>query len=206
MRSLFLDDNSLLLSSLQKNYDQILDEYKKSESNLEFKDFTNEQNLYIEKCKKGYPITSTSYFGAKNRKIDENGWHVAAISINGQHYPRNAHFLPTLIDTIDKIGCICVCGINILDPKTELDWHRDAEYSGSHTSFRCLWVLDGPEKDCSIHLKNDKSGKIESRNFEKNQIYSFFHSTTHKVENLSDKSRVAIALDVSMSPSFSYEW
>lgn len=206
MKSLFLDANSSVLSALQEKYEQVLNEYKKSESDLEFKDFTNEQNSYIEKCKQGYPITSSSYFAARNRKVSENGWHVAAVSINGQHYPRNAHFLPTLTDTIDKIGCICVCGINILDPKTELNWHKDAEYSSSNTSFRSLWVLDGPEKDCFIQLKNIETGEIETRNFENNKIYSFFHHTTHRVENLSNKSRIAIALDVSMSPSFSYDW
>lgn len=206
MKSLFLDDNSSILSLFQERYKEILNEYKKSELELEFKDFTNEQNSYIEKCKQGYPITASSYFTAKNRKISENGWHVAAISINGQHYPRNADFLPTLTRTIDEIGCICVCGINILDPKTELNWHSDAEYSSSHVSFRSLWVLDGPEKNCSIQLKNNQTGKIETRNFENNKIYSFFHHTTHRVENVSDNPRVAIALDVSMSPSFSYDW
>jgi hypothetical protein len=206
MKSLFVDTKFLKLNPLQNKYEQILDEYKKFESELEFKDFTNEQNSYIEKCKKGYPITQSSYFSARNRKINENGWHVAAISVNNINYSRNSDLLPILSDTIGKIGNICVCGINILDPKTKLEWHTDMEYSNSNNSLRCLWVLDSPEKDCIIQLKDEKTGEIETKNFEKNEIYSFFHYTTHRVENSSNKSRVAIAFDISTSPSFSYDW
>lgn len=206
MKKLFLNYKFPRSNLFYERYDQIYNEYKEAESNIEFKDFTNEQNSYISECEKGYPITEQAYFSAKTRIAGTNGWHIAAISVNGVFYPRNAIHLPILVDTVKEISDICACGINILDPDTKLDWHSDAEYSKNRKSFRCLWVLDGPEKDCFIHLRDNKTGNVESKLFEKNQIYSFFHSTTHKVENLSDQPRVALAFDVSMSSSFSYDW
>jgi hypothetical protein len=200
MKSLFLDHNSFSFSSklnlLCERYEEILNEYKSVEDKLEFKDFTNEQNCYISERKRGYPITFQSYFSASERKKGVNGWHVAAISANSNLYIRNSIFLPTLVNTINEIGNICVCAVNILDPGTQLDWHSDDEYISSENSFRCLWVLDSPEKDCIMQLRNSKSGKIETINFQNNKIYSFYHFMTHRVENLADKPRIVVAIDI----------
>jgi aspartyl/asparaginyl beta-hydroxylase (cupin superfamily) len=209
MSDLFLDYKVKFpnIELFRSNYQEIKNEYLKVQNLIEFKDFTKQQNAYIKQNRKGYPINSMSYFSAKDKQENVNGWHVAALSVNGNFYPKNIAYLPILTETIHKIGNVCACGINILDPETSLDWHNDAEYSTQKKSFRSLWVLDCEEENCIMQLRNDKTGLVETRNFKNNEVYSFYHSTTHRVENLSTKPRIAVAFDISINGSEAkYDW
>ena len=54
-------DISTKLSLLNTYHDTILKEYRDNISELEFRDFTNEQNYYISKFKQGYPTVSYTH-------------------------------------------------------------------------------------------------------------------------------------------------
>ena len=201
MNDLFLDYKTLFpkLDLLCQNFESIRREYFELGESLEFKDFTKQQDSYILKNRKGYPITVSSYFEAGNMNGTAKGWHVAAMAVNNELYLRNSQFCPTLsgvIRTLNQHGNVLVCAFNILDADVSLDWHNDDEYSGSRKSFRSLWVIDSPESDCIFQMKCANTGRIETRQFRNNSIYSFLHHTTHRVENKSSKPRIALAIDI----------
>lgn len=185
-----------------ERYDAIREEYLNSMKSLEFKDFTNEQEKYISENKKGYPILVDTYFKAKN-KSNQNGWHMGAVYHNGMFYPRNSKFLPILSETISEIPDIVVCGINILDPDISLEWHNDLSYVPTHYSsnvkiLRTLFCIDSPEEDgkSSIIQMKGENDIIETKVFVNNQIYAFWPSTTHRVENNLSRSRTVFAIDI----------
>lgn len=201
MNDLFLDYKALFpkLDVLCQNFEAIRKEYLESEALLEFKDFTRQQNSHILENRKGYPITVNSYFAAENKSNNAKGWHVAAISVGNNFYLRNSRFFPRLteaIKTLNQFGTVLVCAFNILDADVSLDWHNDDDYSGPKKSFRSLWVVAAPESGCVMQMKCASTGSIETREFKDNGIYSFLHSTTHRVENRASKPRVALAIDI----------
>lgn len=201
MNDLFLDHNVLFpkLNLLVENYDSIRKEYFASEKSLEIKDFTFQQSAYIQQNRKGFPITVGSYTEAKHKGEIARGWHVAAIAVNNTFYLRNSRYFPTLTEVLTRMGNVSVCAFNILDPGVSLDWHNDDEYVAN--SFRSLWIIDSPDAGCVMQTKCAKTGIIETKPFLNNRIYSFLHSTIHRVENMSDKPRIALAIDIAPTKS-----
>jgi hypothetical protein len=200
MTSLFVDHRLICpeLELLSLNFSKIREEYIKNKDNLEFKDFTEEQEEYISKNKKGYPITLASYFTAK-LKTQTPGWHLAAVYGGGVYHPLNAKYLPILRSTLSEIGNVSVCGINILDPGISLDWHNDDDYSTGFPTLRTLWGLDVPVeegRDSIFQIKNSETGDVETRKFKNNGIYAFWPKTIHRVENNMSQPRTVIAVDI----------
>lgn len=190
------------LELLSQNFGKIRAEYLANKDNLEFKDFTSEQDDYISKNKKGYPVTFNSYFAAKP-KTDNLGWHLSAIYGSGIFHPFNIRYLPTLRQTLEQISEVSVCGINILDPGISLDWHNDDDYSSGSPTLRTLWGLDVPEDpdgESIFQTKDIITGEVETRKFKNNKIYSFWPKTIHRVENNMTKSRTVLAVDVYVNP------
>lgn len=201
MSSMFVDYKKYFpkLELLSVNFGKIRKEYLANKDNLQFKDFTSEQEKYIANNKKGYPITMMSYFTAKQRQINSLGWHVAGIYGDGIFNVMNQQYLPTLADTIKKIEHVSVCGINILDPGISLDWHDDDDYSSGFPTLRTLWGLDVPTEDGKesvFQMKNLETGEIQTRKFENNKIYAFWPKTIHRVENNMSQPRAVLAVDV----------
>ena len=190
------------LEILSSNFMKIREEYLGVKNKLEFRDFTSEQEEYISKNKKGYPITLMSYFTAKS-KTEKLGWHLAGVYGSGIFHPFNIKHLPILKETIDQIGNISVCGINILDPGISLDWHNDDDYSTGHPTLRTLWGLDVPQEDGKssiFQMKNSETGEVETREFQNNKIYAFWPKTVHRVENNMTQPRTVLAVDVYVDP------
>lgn len=192
------------LKLLEDNFKEIQEEYLNNKFKLEFKDFTLEQEEYISKNKKGYPVTVSSYFMAKLRS-ERMGWHLAGIYGSGYFNPVNCKHLPKLVSILTQIQNLSVCGINILDSRQSLDWHNDDDYATGRPTLRTLWGLDVPveEGNSSIfQMKNNKSGDIETRKFVNNEYYAFWPKTIHRVENNLSQSRAVLAVDVYVDKKF----
>lgn len=200
MSSSFIDYKIVYpkLEVLSLNFSKIREEYLLNKEKLEFKDFTLEQEEYISKNKKGYPITLMSYLTAKP-KTEKLGWHLAAVYGGEIFHPFNCQHLPILRQTINEIENVSVCGINILDPGVSLNWHNDDDYSTGFPTLRTLWGLDVPVEEGKFsifQIKNNETGEIETREFKNNGIYSFWPKTIHRVENNMSQSRTVLAVDV----------
>jgi len=187
------------LTLLEERFDCIREEYLSNKEKLEFKDFTKQQDHHISEVGKGYPIGVMSYFTAENKQKNSKGWHMAAILYGEVTYDRNSRFLPILTNTLKEIGGLSVCGINILDPGIQLNWHHDDDYHMSHPTLRTLWGLDVPieeGKNSIMQMKNSLTGDVETRNFRNKEVFGFWPKTLHRVENNLTQPRTVLAIDV----------
>jgi hypothetical protein len=202
--SFFVDYNFFnpKVKLLSDRYDLIKEEYFLNKDNLEFKDFTKQQDQNIVEHGKGYPIGVESYFTAPE-KTDEKGWHMAGILYENYLYNRNSDFLPILTETLKEIQTLTVCGINILDSGMSLNWHNDDDYVPGVPTLRVLWGLDIPAEEegkSIIQMKDPLSDEVETKQFENNQFYCFWPSTTHRIENTLSSPRTVVAIDLVINP------
>lgn len=202
--SFFVDYNFFnpKIKLLSERYNLIKEEYLSNRSELEFKDFTEQQNKNIVEYGKGYPIEVESYFSAPEKK-DKKGWHMAGILYENYLYNRNSDLLPTLSKTLKEIETLSMCGLNILDSGVSLNWHNDDDYYPGISTLRVLWALDVPVEETGesiIQMKDPLTGEVETRKFENNQFYCFWPSTQHRVENTLSSSRTVVAIDLLTSP------
>lgn len=195
----FIDFNTIepKLGLLTERHEEILKEYQNNKKLLEYKDFTEEQDHSIKYEHRGYPVTYQSYFKAKKRDFDKNGWHVSPLIVQGQKYSRNSEFLPTLTKTLLEINLLSVCAINVLDPEISLNWHRDKDYIPGVKLLRILWGLDVPEQDELKSIIQIKSNNevVETRKFKNAEFYIFHPLNEHRVENFMTESRSILCID-----------
>ena len=190
------------LKLLSDRFDFIKEEYLSNRDNLEFKDFTIQQDKNIEEHGKGYPIGAESYFNA-HLKGDRRGWHMAGILYENYIYDRNANHMPILTETLKEIQTLTVCAINILDSGMSLNWHNDDDYIPGVPTLRILWGLDIPVEEQGksiIQMKDSLSQEVETKQFENNQFYCFLPSTTHRIENTLSSPRTVVAIDLLINP------
>lgn len=204
--SVFIDYRTVYprLELLSNNFMKIKQEYLDNKNKLEFKDFTHQQNKFIQEHQKGYPITGLNYVTAQDRNPEVAGWHMAGILGENIIHPINGYYLPILVKTLLQIDNVSVCGVNILDSGISLDWHNDDDYSTGHPTLRTLWGLDVPVeegKESIFQMKNEETGEIETREFKNNQIYAFWPKTIHRVENNMTQPRTVLAVDVYVDPA-----
>jgi hypothetical protein len=184
---------------LSERHDLLLEEYRNNLQNLEFRDFTNQQQSTIKKYGKGYTMSASNYLAAKKTDINIGGWHVGGVISYYREYERNTQYLPRLLKTLRDIGNVIVCGINVLDPNTSLEWHDDKDYDPTNDSFRIIWGLDIQEHPslCSlIQVKNPESGLIETKIFKNKEFYIFKPSKKHRVENNLPTPRSVLCIDI----------
>ena len=185
-------DISTKLSLLNTYHDTILKEYRDNISELEFRDFTNEQNYYISKFKQGYPIGYDTYYKAR-LKSDKLGWHIAPLFAEQKLYTLNTKRLPTLTSVLDQIGFTDVCAINVLDPGQSLNWHIDKDYIPGVQLLRIIWGMDVSEGSCIQILNDDYS--VETKIMKNKEFYIFHPQSRHRVENLGDNPRAVVCID-----------
>ena len=200
----FIDFNIIepKLQLLIDRHKEILQEYQNNQNLLEYKDFTKEQDYSIKYEHRGYPVTYQSYFKAKHREFDKNGWHVSPLIIQGQNYSRNSEFLPILTKTLLEINLLSVCAINVLDSGIGLNWHTDKDYIPGVKLLRILWGLDVPEQDnikSIIQIKNS-DGLVETKEFKNGEFYIFHPLSEHRVENFTSQSRSILCIDYIADP------
>jgi hypothetical protein len=187
------------LEILLDRFDSIQEEYLNNRDKLEFKDFTKQQDKHIAEVGKGYPIGVNSYFTANIKQKENMGWHMGAILYGEISYDRNSRFLPILTETLKEIGGLSVCGINILDPGIQLNWHHDDDYHMTHPTLRTLWGIDVPieeGRNSIMQMKNSLTGDVETRDFKNKEVFGFWPKTLHRVENNLTQPRTVLAIDV----------
>lgn len=194
-------DISTKLSLLNTYHNTILTEYRENFDRLEFKDFTKEQNSFIESEGRGYPIGFESYAFANRRVEGVPGWHIAPLFAEDNLYYANAKWLPQLTTVLQRIGMTTVCAINVLDPQQSLDWHIDKDYIPGIPLNRIIWGLDCGDKESLIQLQND-DGSVEERKFCNGEFYIFRPETKHRVENPGKKSRTVLCIDYITDPKY----
>lgn len=190
-------DISNKLALLNTYHESILNEYRQNIADLEFKDFTLEQEHYIQKFSQGYPIGYETYYKAKNRDFNKRGWHIAPLFAEGNDYVINTSKLPILTQVLKNIGMNTICAINALDPQQSLDWHIDKDYVPGVQLLRIMWGLDidpNDPKDSFIQIR-DFSGNIETKKYANKEFYIFHPMSEHRVENNMKSTRSVLCID-----------
>lgn len=185
-------DISTKLTLLNTYHNTILEEYRSNIFDLEFKDFTNEQQYHISKFKQGYPIGFDTYSKAR-LKSDKLGWHIAPLFAQKKTFILNTRRLPTLTSVLDQIGFTDVCAINVLDPGQSLNWHIDKDYIPGVQLLRVIWGMDIFDGSCIQILNPDYS--IETKIMKNKEFYIFHPQSMHRVENLGDTPRAVVCID-----------
>jgi aspartyl/asparaginyl beta-hydroxylase (cupin superfamily) len=189
------------LSLLSERHSEILTEYQKNISNLEFRNFTKQQHDSISNHGKGYAMSQLNYLSANLTNINVGGWHVGGIISYYNEYERNTKYLPIMTQTLKDIGNVIVCGINVLDSNTSLDWHDDLDYDPNQNALRIIWGLDVPEHQnlsSFIQIKNEKNNSIETRIFKNKEFYIFKPSRKHRVQNDLPNARSVMCIDIKL--------
>ncbi|NDB28755.1 hypothetical protein EB169_08055 [archaeon] len=185
------------LDILNQNYDLIYQEYKNNLNELEFRDFTAQQERFIDNRGEGYPIGYSSYFSAEKRDQTKYGWHLAPLFAERTEVDFNTRVLPTLTKVLLQVGLTDACAINALDPGQSLDWHVDKDYIPGVQLLRIIWGLDidpNDSKDSFIQIV-DESGNIETQKFENKKFYIFHPMSKHRVENNMSSCRSVLCID-----------
>lgn len=193
------------LSLLNDNYSKILDEYRNNLDKLEFRDFTEQQNNYIKRQNRGYPIGYTSYFSADKRDTSKLGWHLAPLFAERNPILFNTSVMPFLTSILLEVGLTDACAINALDPGQSLDWHVDRDYIPGVQLLRIIWGLDidqNDPEDAIIQIM-DEAGKIETRSFANKSFYIFHPMSKHRVENNMKSCRTVLCMDYITDKNYS---
>lgn len=190
---------------LNDNHSEILEEYRNNLDNLEFRDFTEQQNNYIKTQNRGYPIGYTSYFSAGKRDTSKLGWHLAPLFAERSPILFNTSVMPFLTSVLLEVGLTDACAINALDPGQSLNWHIDQDYIPGVQLLRIIWGLDidpNDPEDAIIQIM-DEGGKIETRSFTNKSFYIFHPMSKHRVENKMKSCRSVLCIDYITDKNYS---
>jgi aspartyl/asparaginyl beta-hydroxylase (cupin superfamily) len=189
------------LSLLSERHSEILTEYQNNIHNLEFRNFTKQQQDSISNRGKGYQMTQANYLSANLTNINVGGWHVGGIISYYMEYDRNTKYLPIMLQTLKDVGNVIVCGINVLDSNVSLEWHDDLDYDPNQNALRIIWGLDVPEHpnlSSFIQVKNHEDGSIETKVFKNKEFYVFKPSRKHRVQNDLNSARSVLCIDIKL--------
>jgi hypothetical protein len=186
------------LNLLVERYDLILQEYREVKDKLIFKDFTKEQNDYIAKNQRGYPVNPNNLKKAKNREVGKMGWHVSPLFVEGNKLIENTNYLPILSKTLLEIGILSACALVALDSGVSWNWHIDEEYIKGVESFRIIWGLEVIEEEnnfCFMQFKDSETNEVSTLNFKNKEFIIFDTRQEHRIENNLSTSRICLILD-----------
>ena len=164
------------LTILSDNYATIRDEFNNVRDELEYTNW-NGNNEY-----------------SSIKKSPYDGWKVAPLYAKGVGIHKdNAAKMPTLLKLCLKAGIVQRCGISVLEPNKNIDWHIDTDPTYKDKIIvRGLWGLDiNPQNQevCEIHLKNKKE------TFANNRFHLFWGRSLHHVYNTLSTPRYCLCFD-----------
>lgn len=187
------------LSVIFDKHDEIRTEVLSHWNEIQVKDFTRQQEESIRVNQEGFPVNTSSLIDAPDSSLNTRGWHLAVVSQGGHADPYNRKVIPKICSLMLSFGStVTASAINFLSPNASLDWHTDASYSNLN-EIRNMWVIDAPEEEgqsSTLQMRGKNGYPVESKIVRDNELYSFKHSTWHKVENNLSNFRTVLIFDV----------
>ena len=178
--------NSKLIG-LEHVYLTLKKEWDAYSSMVEWRDFTDYQQLTISHSNQGHEIDGNS-FATAPLSTDNSKWSIAPLFHNDIPYTRNTNLLPKIRKTMIWLGETRYVGMVKLAPDSGLGWHYDPDPNPNTQRIRCQLPFD-----CSI---STLSVQNENRPYAEGKLMIFLSSARHKVQNIGENDRISLVFDI----------
>jgi aspartyl/asparaginyl beta-hydroxylase (cupin superfamily) len=168
-------------------YPTLKEEWDAYSSMVEWRDFTDYQQLTISHSNQGHEIDGNS-FATAPLSTDNSKWSIAPLFHNDIPYTRNTNLLPKIRKTMIWLGETKYVGMVKLAPDSGLGWHYDPDPNPNTQRIRCQLPFD-----CSI---STLSVQNENRPYAEGKLMVFLSSARHKVQNIGENDRISLVFDM----------
>jgi len=168
-------------------YPALKEEWDAHSSMIEWRDFTDYQQLTISHSNQGHEIDGNS-FATAPLSTDNSKWSIAPLFHNDIPYTRNTNLLPKIRKTMIWLGETRYVGMVKLAPDSGLGWHYDPDPNPNTQRIRCQLPFD-----CSI---STLSVQNENRPYAEGKLMIFLSSARHKVQNIGENDRISLVFDI----------
>ena len=179
--------NKSKLIGLEHVYPALKEEWDAHSSMVEWRDFTDYQQLTISHINQGHEIDGNS-FATAPLSTDNSKWSIAPLFHNDIPYTRNTNLLPKIRKTMIWLGETRYVGMVKLAPDSGLGWHYDPDPNPNTQRIRCQLPFD-----CSI---STLSVQNENRPYAEGKLMIFLSSARHKVQNIGENDRISLVFDI----------
>ena len=179
--------NKSKLIGLEHVYPALKEEWDAHSSMIEWRDFTDYQQLTISHSNQGHEIDGNS-FATAPLSTDNSKWSIAPLFHNDIPYTRNTNLLPKIRKTMIWLGETRYVGMVKLAPDSGLGWHYDPDPNPNTQRIRCQLPFD-----CSI---STLSVQNENRPYAEGKLMIFLSSARHKVQNIGENDRISLVFDI----------
>ena len=179
--------NKSKLIGLEHVYPALKEEWDAHSSMVEWRDFTDYQQLTISHSNQGHEIDGNS-FATAPLSTDNSKWSIAPLFHNDIPYTRNTNLLPKIRKTMIWLGETRYVGMVKLAPDSGLGWHYDPAPNPNTQRIRCQLPFD-----CSI---STLSVQNENRPYAEGKLMIFLSSARHKVQNIGENDRISLVFDI----------
>ena len=179
--------NKSKLIGLEHVYPALKEEWDAHSSMVEWRDFTDYQQLTISHSNQGHEIDGNS-FATAPLSTDNSKWSIAPLFHNDIPYTRNTNLLPKIRKTMIWLGETRYVGMVKLAPDSGLGWHYDPDPNPNTQRIRCQLPFD-----CSI---STLSVQNENRPYAEGKLMIFLSSARHKVQNQGENDRISLVFDL----------
>ena len=179
--------NKSKLIGLEHVYPALKEEWDAHSSMIEWRDFTDYQQLTISHSNQGHEIEGNS-FATAPLSTDNSKWSIAPLFHNDIPYTRNTNLLPKIRKTMIWLGETRYVGMVKLAPDSGLGWHYDPDPNPNTQRIRCQLPFD-----CSI---STLSVQNENRPYAEGKLMIFLSSARHKVQNIGENDRISLVFDL----------
>ena len=179
--------NKSKLIGLEHVYPALKEEWDAHSSMVEWRDFTDYQQLTISHSNQGHEIDGNS-FATAPLSTDNSKWSIAPLFHNDIPYTRNTNLLPKIRKTMIWLGETKYVGMVKLAPDSGLGWHYDPDPNPNTQRIRCQLPFD-----CSI---STLSVQNENRPYAEGKLMIFLSSARHKVQNIGENDRISLVFDI----------
>ena len=179
--------NKSKLIGLEHVYPALKEEWDAHSSMVEWRDFTDYQQLTIAQSDQGHEIDGNS-FATAPISHEQSKWSIAPLFHNDIPYTRNTNLLPKIRKTMLWLGETKYVGMVKLAPDSGLGWHFDPDPNPFTQRIRCQLPFD-----CSISTLSVQS---ENRPYAEGKLMIFLSSARHKVQNQGENDRISLVFDL----------
>ena len=179
--------NNNKLIGLEHVYPTLKKEWDLHYQDIEWRDFTDYQQLTIAQSDQGHEIDGNS-FATAPISTHSSKWSIAPLFHNDIPYTRNTNLLPKIRKTMLWLGETKYVGMVKLAPDSGLGWHFDPDPNPFTQRIRCQLPFD-----CSI---STLSVQNENRPYAEGKLLIFMSSARHKVSNIGENDRISLVFDI----------